>query len=88
VLQDLSLNTEGETTAFDLTASASSYQAGSQIQANLQDQDNKLFEKADLVSIACETPEEPTPYPCQVEVRVQPAKDNQFLQLPNQKDKP
>ncbi|HTE22155.1 MAG TPA: hypothetical protein VK674_03875 [Candidatus Limnocylindria bacterium] len=83
VLENLSLGTDqAETTAIDLTAKAVDYQSASQIQVNLQDPANKLFEKADLINIAC-TPaaEEPNPYPCQVTLRVLPATENPFLLL-------
>lgn len=81
VLENLSLNTEGEVTAFDITAKADNYQSASQIQANLEDPANKLFDKADLIDITCTSPKEPTPYPCSVQARVQPSKENQFLLL-------
>ena len=89
VLEGLSLTTESETeTAFDLTASAVDYQSASQIQVNLEDPANKLFEKADLINITC-TPagDEPTKYPCQAALRVLPAKENPFLLL-NQESSP
>jgi hypothetical protein len=80
VLEELSPNTEEEQTAFDLTASARDYVSGSQIQVNLTDPTNKLFEKADLVTVSCPAEqEEPTEYPCDVSMRVQPAKENPFL---------
>ncbi len=80
VLEDLSLNTDAGQTAFDLTASARDFTSGSQIQVNLVDPSNKLFEKADLVNVSCPSDqEEPTEYPCRVTMRVLPAKANQFL---------
>jgi Tfp pilus assembly protein PilN len=83
VLESLSLSTESETeTAFDITASATNYQSASQVQVNLQDPDNKLFEKADLISITCApASDEPNPYPCKATLRVLPAKNNPFLLL-------
>jgi hypothetical protein len=84
VLESLSLSTESETeTAFDLTASAVDYQSASQVQVNLQDPNNKLFEKTDLINITCTPPAagEAIPYPCKATLRVLPAKDNPFLLL-------
>jgi hypothetical protein len=81
ILENLTLNTEGTQTAFDLSANAVNYESGSQVHANLADPDNNLFEKADLVSISCSTPEESNPYPCTVQVRVMPAQNNKFLLL-------
>lgn len=80
VLEGLSLNTDAGQTAFDITASARDFTSGSQIQVNLIDPANKLFEKADLVNVSCSAKEGvPTAYPCQVTMRVLPAKANQFL---------
>lgn len=80
VLEGLSLTTEGEQTAFDLTAKAESVAAGSQIHINLTDPENRLFKKADLVDVSCPSEqEEPSPYPCTVSMRVLPADTNEFL---------
>lgn len=85
VLENLSLNTESEETAFDLSARAKDINTGSQIQVNLTDPDNKLFQKADLVNISCKTDEENL-YPCSVSMRVLPTETNEFL-LINPEDK-
>lgn len=80
VLEDLSLNTESEQTAVDLTASAKDFISGSQIQVNLLDPSNKLFEKADLVNVVCDNnPDKPTGYPCSVTMRVLPTSSSEFL---------
>jgi len=83
VLENLSLSTiDAEQTAFDLTAKAADYQSASQIQVNLEDPRNKLFDKADLINISCKPPgDEPVQYPCQATLRVLPAKENPFLLL-------
>lgn len=79
-LEGLSLNTEDEETAFEITAVASDYTSASQIQVNLTDPANKLFQKADLVNITCTSEQtEPTDYPCRASMRVLPSTDNQFL---------
>lgn len=80
VLEGLSLNTESEQTAFDITAQARDFTSGSQIQVNLTDPENKLFQSADLVNVSCPSQQEdPSLYPCSVSMRVLPAEENQFL---------
>lgn len=63
----------------DLVASTKDYDTGTQVQVNLEDDTNKLFEKVDIVSITCggSDPE----YPCLVTLRAKFAADNQFLFL-------
>ncbi len=39
----------------DLTARAKNYDTGTQIQVNLSDKSNKLFQKVDIVSVSCTT---------------------------------
>ena len=82
VLETLSLSTENpEQTAFTLTARSKDYQSASQIQANLEDPSNKLFEKVDLNSISLQPKSDTDPYPYVAILRVLPAKDNPFLLL-------
>lgn len=66
----------------DLIADAADYNAATQVQINLADPNNKLFEKIDIVSIKCEgyNPN----YPCRVTLRALFTKDNPFLFI-NQK---
>lgn len=54
----------------DLTFEAKDFQTGSQILVNLQDPNNKVFEKADIEDITC-APNvlEGRVYPCQVNIR-------------------
>lgn len=72
----------------DLNASAADYNTATQIQVNLQDPANRIFEKADIVNITCN----PRPagatapandlkakYPCEVTIRALFAKNNPFL---------
>lgn len=81
VLTSLSINkTQG---GIDLQAGATDYQTGTQVQLNLQDPKNKIFEKADIVSIQCETIKAGTDpvkaqYPCTVQLRALFAKNNAF----------
>lgn len=54
----------------DLTFEAKDYQTGSQIVLNLHDPENKIFEKADIEQISCDTElQESRTYLCQVTVR-------------------
>ncbi|MEO8862791.1 MAG: hypothetical protein ABI354_00510 [Candidatus Saccharimonadales bacterium] len=78
VLTNLSINkVQG---GLDITASSSDYQTGTQVQLNLQDPNNKIFEKADIVSIQCTTPASGTNsrYPCTVQLRALFGKNNTF----------
>lgn len=47
----------------DLTAAAKDYDTATQIQVNLQDPNNKLFEKVDIVSVSCNNGDEKTTTP-------------------------
>jgi hypothetical protein len=81
-LQSLSIGKlEG---GIDLQAVAADYQTGTQVQVNLQDPSNKIFEKADIISITCSTENRPNDdsddrYPCQVTIRALFAKNSPFL---------
>lgn len=73
-LQSLSIKSaEG---GIDLTAVAKDYQSATQVQINLSDPKNKVFEKADIVSVSCQ--EAVGEYPCTVTLRALFAKDNVF----------
>lgn len=52
----------------DLTAEAKDYKSATQIQVNLADPDNKVFEEVDILSINCGNPSE-SGYPCTVNLR-------------------
>lgn len=66
--------------AIDLTAAASDYNTATQVQVNLQDPANKIFDKADIVNITCAAASTSNPkYPCSVAIRAQFAKNNPFL---------
>jgi Tfp pilus assembly protein PilN len=81
VLTDLSINKlQG---GLDLRVSATDYQTATQVQLNLQDPNNKIFEKADIVNIQCVTPKPgnnalQNQYPCNVQLRTLFAKNNSF----------
>lgn len=64
----------------DLTAAAADYNTATQVQVNLQDPANKLFDKADIVNITCAAANSTNPkYPCTIAIRAQFAKNNPFL---------
>lgn len=67
--------------AVDITATTTDYNAATQLQVNLTDPANQIFEKADIVSINCAT--STNKYPCSVLVRAQFAKNNPFLFINN-----
>lgn len=79
-LQSLSLDRlEG---GIDLQAVAVDYRTATQVQVNLEDPDNKIFDKADILSITCTSTATGTQvdsrYPCNVGVRALFAKDSPF----------
>lgn len=61
----------------DLSAEAQDYKTATQIQLNLQDPNNKLFDKVDIVQVSCGETEDK--YPCRVTLRAQFTKSNPFL---------
>lgn len=61
-----------------LTANAKDYNTASQIQVNLADPANKIFDKADIINISCENGGTET-YPCSITVRARFTKQNNFL---------
>jgi hypothetical protein len=74
-LQSLTINsTQG---GIDLTAAATTYQTATQVQVNLADPNNKIFEKADIVNVTCDSASK-SAYPCTVSIRALFAKDNAF----------
>lgn len=79
-LQTLSIDKlEG---GIDLQAVAVDYRTATQVQVNMEDPSNKIFEKADILSITCTPTDQNTQgdnrYPCQVGIRALFAKDNPF----------
>jgi hypothetical protein len=76
-LTDLKIGkTEG---GIDLTAIASNYDSATQIQVNLSDPANKIFDKADIINIVCNTNNILDPrYPCTVNIRARFIKDASF----------
>lgn len=66
----------------DLTAQAKDYNTATQVQVNLQDPNNKLFDKVDLVQVTCGSSKE-GPYPCKVTLRALFSKNNSYLFINN-----
>lgn len=78
VLTNLSISNKVQG-GIDLSFASTDYQTGTQVQLNLSDPNNKIFEKADLVNIQCqESPTTPTKYPCTLQIRALFAKNNTF----------
>lgn len=70
--------------SLDVTVEAADYQTATQVQVNLADPNNRIFESADIQSITCDAvssnnqTEGPT-YPCTVTLKTQFAEDNPYL---------
>lgn len=66
--------------AIDISAKAVNYDAATQLQVNLADSNNKIFTKADIISISCIIPDNPSedPYPCTVRIRAQFGDSSRF----------
>lgn len=86
ILTDLSINkVQG---GIDLRAAAVNEQAATQVQLNLQDPNNKIFEKADIINIQCasttaaKTDPVRSQYPCTVQLRALFSKNNSFSFIP------
>lgn len=74
----------------DLQAKATNYQTATQVQINLSDPNNKIFDQADIVRVSCaeaDSEEEDSAlsasYPCTINIRAQFSKDNGFLLINN-----
>lgn len=65
----------------DINAVAKDYDTATQVQINLQDPKNQIFEKADIVSISCVSGATgpAAEYPCTVTIRALFAKNNPFI---------
>lgn len=77
--------------AVDISANAIDYNTATQVQVNLSDPGNKIFSRADIVNITCNssnTQQGKSLYPCSVNIRAQFAPDNPFLFINSQEAKP
>lgn len=70
----------------DISANATDYKTATQVQVNLADPKNKIFSKADIVSITCNG--DNSDYPCTINLRALFAPDNPFLFINNKGAKP
>jgi len=70
----------------DLYALAQNHDSSTQIQINLEDPKNKLFDKVDIVSITC-SPENLAQfgYSCQIQLKARFTTNNQFLLIPQKR---
>lgn len=74
------LNINQAQSGIDITAEAANYSTATQVQVNLADPDNKIFSKADIVSITCGGASATNAkYPCTVNIRALFAANNPFL---------
>jgi Tfp pilus assembly protein PilN len=64
-----------------LKSMATDINAATQLQLNLQDPTNKIFDKADIENISCVPPDPQIKYPCTVQLRAQFAKDNPYVYI-------
>lgn len=74
----------------DLSAGAKDYNSATQIQVNLEDPNNKLFDKVDIVSINCSEGSD-SKYPCTVTLRALFSDENPYLfttENKNEEDQP
>lgn len=68
----------------DIAADATDYSTATQVQVNLADPSNKIFSKADIISITCTSTNALNPrYPCTVNIRALFAPNNPFLFVNN-----
>jgi hypothetical protein len=63
-----------------LQGAAKNIEAATQLQVNLQDPNNKIFDKADIENINCATTSDST-YPCTVQIRALFSKNNPYLYI-------
>lgn len=82
ILTDLNI-TQAQSTV-NITADTTDYNAATQLQVNLADPNNKIFSRADIVSITCASNSTTqntvsSKYPCTVSIRALFATNNPFL---------
>lgn len=75
--------------AIDITAVATDYNTATQVQVNLADPSNKIFSKADIISITCNSENATNShYPCTVDIRALFANNNPFLFINSKETNP
>lgn len=77
------LNLTQAQTSVEVTALTTDYSAAAQLQVNMADPANKLFSKADLVSVNCGNQSGDNRYPCTATIRALLAKNNPYLFINN-----
>ncbi len=82
VLTDLSISEVAG--GIELAAVSADYTSATQLQVNLEDPRNKIFSKADILTISCSGNSSDPRYPCSIRLRALFASDNPFLFI-NQK---
>ncbi len=81
VLTDLNISQDQSTVT--VSAMTADYNAATQLQVNLADPANKLFQKADIVTITCTGQGNSPRYPCSVTLSALFAKNNPYLFINN-----
>ena len=75
--------------AIDVSAVATDYNTATQVQVNLANPANKIFSKADIISVACNSANAVDPhYPCNVNIKALFAPNNPFLFINSKAAKP
>lgn len=65
--------------SIDLTAITTDYNTATQVQVNLQDKNNKIFDEADILNIVCSASSATNKkYPCTITIRARFATNNPF----------
>lgn len=81
VLQDLKLSNELEG-ALELQVGAKDYNSATQVQVNLEQRPDSIFEKADLINVNCKSGEDiDSAYPCTASLTAVFSKSNNFTLL-------
>jgi len=85
VLTNLSISNKVQG-GIDLSFSATDFQTATQVQLNLSDPNNQIFDKADIINVQCAEPGGETvsdQYPCTIQIRALFAKNNSFSFISN-----
>lgn len=78
-----SLEISDDLKGIDISAGVENYQVGTQVQINLSDPNNKLFEKVDLISVTCNG-SAPAGYPCTAKLRALFGDNSPYLFINNE----
>jgi Tfp pilus assembly protein PilN len=80
-----SLNINQTQGGIEIAADATNYNTATQVQVNLADPANKIFSKADIENISCNSANAVNPrYPCTVNIRALFSPNNPFLFINSQ----